>query len=122
MNQSVKKAPSVGAVILICALCASVLSIISSAVALAVGSPLKLPLIISLLVFPSIVGVWFFSSMVIYTVSKFKGKISGWTDINLRVSSLVVCAILLIAAVLLTVFTFLHGTNPIAVISAILNG
>ena len=122
MNQNIKKSPALGAVILASALIASALSIVLSAVSLAAGNSFKLSLIFALIVLPSIDGVWFFASMVAYTISKFKGKISGWADINLRVSSLVVCAILLVAALLLTVFTLLHGTNPISTITSLLNG
>lgn len=122
MNQNVKKAPSVGAVMLVCSLTASIISIISSAITLAIDESLRLTLIFALLVLPTIVGVWFLASMVVYTVSKYKGKVSGWTDVNLRVSSIAVCAILLVAVVLLTVFTLLHGTNPISIITSLLNG
>ena len=107
---------------LVCSLTASIISIFSSAITLAIDESLRLTLIFALLVLPTIVGVWFLASMVVYTVSKYKGKVSGWTDVNLRVSSIAVCAILLVAVVLLTVFTLLHGTNPISIITSLLNG
>ena len=122
MNKCAKKAPSVGAVIMISAASASVAAIIFAAVAFSLDSSLKLPLIISLVVLPTIVGVWFLASMVIYTIGKYKGKISAWVDANLRISSIIIGVILLAAAIALTACAICWGTNPLTIISSVLNG
>ncbi len=122
MNQSVKKAPRTGAVF--AALSAAVL-ILSAG--LAVGTyifceSLQISLTIAIIVLPSIAIVWFLASMTVYIVGKYKNRITRWTDMNLRMSSLTVAAILLIAAVALFAAGIIFGVNPIEAIRNILNG
>ena len=122
MNQYAKKSPSASAVITISAASVSVAAIIFAAVSFSLDSSLKIPLIISLVVLPSIAAVWFLTSMVIYTVSKYKGRISAWVDANLRVSSIIIAIILLAAAIALIACAICWGTNPLTIISSVLNG
>ena len=122
MNQSVKKTASAGAIILISSASAALLTIISALVSLAVGDSLKLFLIIAVIVLPSTVSIWFLASMVTYTVGKFKGKISDWTDVNLRASSLIIGVILMSAVAALTVLTVYWGVDPISVITSVIKG
>ena len=122
MNQCIKKAPSVGAIILISAATATLISIVSAIITFALGDSMKLSLVISLIVFPAILSTWFLASMVTYTVSKYKGNISGWTDLNLRASSLTIGVVLFAVAIALTVLTVFWRVDPISVISAVLNG
>lgn len=122
MNQSVKKTASAGAIILISSASAALLTIISALVSLTVGDSLKLFLIIAVIVLPSTVSIWFLASMVTYTVGKFKGKISDWTDVNLRASSLIIGVILMSAVAALTVLTVYWGVDPISVITSVIKG
>lgn len=122
VNQSVKKTASAGAIILISSASAALLTIISALVSLAVGDSLKLFLIIAVIVLPSTVSIWFLASMVTYTVGKFKGKISDWTDVNLRASSLIIGVILMSAVAALTVLTVYWGVDPISVITSVIKG
>lgn len=122
MNQGIKKSAPTGAIILMSSASAALLTIISALVSLTVGDSLKLFLIIALIVLPSIVSIWFLASMVTYTVGKFKGKISDWTDVNLRASSLIIGVILMSAVAALTVLTVYWGVDPISVITSVIKG
>ena len=122
MNQGIKKSAPTGAIIMISSASAALLTIISALVSLTVGDSLKLFLIIAVIVLPSTVSIWFLASMVTYTVGKFKGKISDWTDVNLRASSLIIGVILMSAVAALTVLTVYWGVDPISVITSVIKG
>lgn len=122
MNQGIKKAAPTGAIIMISSASAALLAIFSVLISLAAGSSARISLIIALIVLPTIVSVWFLASMVAYTVGKYKGRISAWTDVNLRASSLIIGVILLAAAISLTVLALYWRVDPISVIFAVIRG
>ena len=122
MNQGIKKAAPTGAIIMISSASAALLAIFSVLISLATGSSARISLIIALIVLPTIVSVWFLASMVAYTVGKYKGRISAWTDVNLRASSLIIGVILLAAAISLTVLALYWRVDPISVIFAVIRG
>ena len=114
MNRiQIKKNSKTGIVIAIAILSLVIITAMTVCAYLFGGDPIHVSVTIFVAILPSAIFLWFLVSLLIYIIEKYRKKNNRTTEINLRISSLFVAALLFIALVLMFISAIGFGIDLI---------
>lgn len=118
MNQlQVKKSNKTAIAVAIVAASVAIVSALIACAYIFGGDPIKVSVTIVIAALPSTTALWFLTSLLLYIIGKYRGRTYRAVEVNLRISSLLVAALLFAAVVAMFISVIAFGVHPLEAIS-----